>query len=161
MQRKNYILNKRSGFAMIMAIIVVLVISTLMALSLAMTAETGKRTTDLYLYERTVLFSKSATEYGLLKIAQTTPCNWPGENFTIDETDDGVANGIYDVNISVRYVYTDLATCTATGNTNYFSTPITTEEQNGSVLMDVTVSVDPADTLGEPIRYFRRTIQTL
>ena len=36
--------------------------------------------------------------------------------------------------------------------------PITTPEQNGSVLMDITVTSEAGS---EPIRYFRRTIQKL
>src|SRR3990167_7195480 len=117
MQRKNYILKsnphkgragflkKRSGFAMIMAVIVILVISTIMALSLALTTETSKRTTDLYLYEQAVLHAKSAAELALLDIA--------------------------------------------------------TPEQNGSVLMDFTITLHDQTIASEPIRYFRRTIQKL
>lgn len=156
--RNNFKTNHKSGFAMIMAITVIVVIATIMALSLSMTAETSKRTTDIYLYEQSVLYSKSATEYALLQIAENNPCNWTGDNFTIDEDGAGSGIGIYDVNISVQYIYTDASTACAPG-LDYFD--IVTEEQNGSVLMDVTVSVDPSQTLGEPIRYFRRTIQKL
>jgi hypothetical protein len=160
MQRKNYILKsnphkgragflkKRSGFAMIMAIIVVLVVSTIMALSLALTTETSKRTTDLYLYEQTVLHAKSAAELALLNIAQGGPCTTIIP-YTID--------GFYDVNVSLRYVYKGFS-C---GGTNDFFTTLATDEQNGSVLMDVTVSVNDANITTEPIRYFRRTIQKL
>ncbi|QOY55007.1 hypothetical protein HUE87_01820 [Candidatus Sulfurimonas marisnigri] len=145
MQRKNYILKNRSGFAMIMAMAVIVIIATIMALSLAMTAETGKRTTDLYLYEQSVLYSKSAAELALLTIAQNGSCT------TIPSYTLG---SIYDINISVRYVYRGLA-CGGTGD--YFTT-LTTDEQNGSVLMDITVTTTEGT---EPIRYFRRSIQKL
>lgn len=161
MQRKNYILKtdsrqkragfakKRSGFAMITAIIVVLIISTIMALSLALTAETSKRTADLYLYEQTVLHAKSAAELALLNIAQGGPCTTITP-YTIDS--------FYDINVSLRYVYKGFS-C---GGTNDFFTTLATDEQNGSVLMDVTVSVRADQNLStEPIRYFRRTIQKL
>jgi len=69
MQRKNSIL-KHNGMAMIMAIAVIVVIATIMALSMAMTAQTTKRTNDLYLYEQSILMSKSATEYALLQISE-------------------------------------------------------------------------------------------
>ena len=154
MQRKNYLLRKRTGFAMIMAIGVILVVATIMALSLAMTAETTKKTTDLYLYEQAVLLSQSAAEYALLQISQSAPCSVDNLNFTQDS--------IYDINITVRYIYTAPSPCTIIpppGGTDYF--PIATPEQNGSVLMDITVSVNDTTVTSEPITFFRRSIQKL
>lgn len=161
MQRKNYILKtdprqkragfakKRSGFAMITAIIVVLIISTIMALSLALTAQTGKRTVDLYLYEQVELHAKSAAELALLDIAQNGPCTTIAP-YTIDS--------FYDVNVSLKYIYTNPSPCSTA--LTYFE--IATPEQNGSVLMDVTVSVRADQNIStEPIRYFRRSIQKL
>lgn len=151
MQRKNYILKtnfngKRAGIAMIMAIIVVVVISTIMVLSLALTSETTKKTADLYLYEQAVLYSRSAAELALLEIANNGCQNSFSTTF----------DGIYDANITMRYVYTN----TVVGCDKYFD--INTTEQNGSVLMDINISVDPAKGYStEPITYFRRTIQKL
>jgi len=155
MQRKNSILNAlyiqrskralRSGIAMIMAIAAIVIIATIMALSLALTSQTTKKTTDLYLYEQAILLSKSATEYALLRISQVVPCNPNNLNFV---------QGIYDINISILYVYS-----TACGTNNYFT--ITTPESSGIVLMDVTVGVNNATVTSEPIRYFKRTIQKL
>jgi type II secretory pathway pseudopilin PulG len=155
MQRKNNILKaSRNGIAMIMAIAVIVIIATIMALSLALTTKTTKKTIDLYLYEQAVLLSHSATEYALLRIAQdnnsTNPCTFTGANFTQDL--------IYDINISVQYIYTSFP---ATGNAAQRYTTIQTSEQNGSVLMDVSVSVNDDNIASEPIRYFRRTIQKL
>lgn len=165
MQRKNYILKtdshqkrtgfakKRSGFAMITAIIVVLIISTIMALSLALTAETSKRTADLYLYEQAVLYSKSAAELTLLDIAQNGCIN--SKNITFNDVG---GNPLFDANVTMRYVYNGALPATCTNS--YFT--ITTPEQNGSVLMDITVSVrDDANISAEPIHYFRRSIQKL
>ncbi|MFA6196971.1 MAG: hypothetical protein WC656_10055 [Sulfurimonas sp.] len=154
MQRKNYLLRKKSGFAMIMAIGVIVIIATIMALSLAMTAETSKKTTDLYLYEQAVLLSQSAAEYALLQISQNPPCTDEttlGLNFTQDT--------FYDINISLRYIYDSNAPCLTNGGTFY--TNVTTPEQNGSVLMDITVSVNDTNLTSEPITYFRRSIQKL
>lgn len=156
MQRKNNILvsKNRTGFAMIMAIIVLVVIATLMTLSLSLTSETGKRTTDLYLYEQAVLVSKSAAELALLSIAQNGPCTQVIP-YRMDLDGNGViTNDIYDVNINLKYIYKGLA-C---GGTDDYFTTLTTDEQNGSVLMDITVTTNEGS---EPIRYFRRTIQKL
>jgi len=160
MQRKNYLLtlrksqkhSSRNAMAMIMAIAVIVIIATIMALSLAMTTQTTKRTNDLYLYEQAVLMSKSATEYALLQIAEADPCTNLNMAFT--------QNGIYDVvNITTRiqYIYTTPNPCSGT----QIYTTVTTPEQNGSVLIDVAVSVTDTTISTEPIRYFRRTIQKL
>lgn len=134
--------------AMIMAITVIVIMSTIMALSLSMTAQTSKRTTDLYLYEQAQLLAKSSVEYALLKIAQNNPCSYTGED--IEKQDD-----IYDINISVSYIYTNDFSC------DYSYATVTTPEQNGSALIDVTVNVTDTTVSTEPIRYFRRTIQKL
>ncbi len=153
MQRKNNILkSSRNAIAMIMAIAVILIVSGIMALSLSMTVMTNKRTVDIYIYEQAVLLSKSATEYALLRIAEDGPCSHQtGLNFTQDS--------IYDINITMRYVYTTPfpAGCTAAPVTIEVQTP----EQNGSVIMDVRVSVNDEDITSEPITFFRRSIQKL
>jgi hypothetical protein len=156
MQRKNHILRSpyiaRNGMAMIMAIVVIVIISTIIALSLSLTATTSKRTTDLYLYEQSVLLSKSATEYALLQISQNDPCTYTGSSFIQDD--------IYNIKISVSYVYLDTENyCSTNGGTQYAT--VETEEQSGSALIDVTIGVNDPNVSTEEIRYFRRTIQKL
>ncbi len=164
MQRKNNILrmnprNKRLGFAMITAIIVIVIISTIMTLSLSLTAQTSKRTIDLYLYEQGELVAKSAVELTLLEIAKRDPVTNCLNTYTALPFDANITN-LFDVNVSVQYVFTGAVVgCTpySPGGAPMY---ITTAEQNGSVLMDVVVSTK-ADITTEPIRYFRRTIQKL
>ena len=153
MQRKNNILiSARSGMAMIMAITVIVIMATIMALSISLTTTTTKKTVDMYLYEQSILLSKSATEYALLQIAQNPPCSNIDATFTQDT--------LYTIDISVQYIYDAAAPCATNGGTLY--TTVATPEQNGSAVMDVTVSVTPDKNIAsEPIRYFRRTIQKL
>ena len=130
-----------------MAIAVIVVLATITAIALSMSAETTKRSTDLYLYEQSALYAKSAVELTLLDIAGAEPCSITEKNFTIDT--------IYEVNVTLKYIYTAPSPCTESEDT-YFT--VVTPEQNGSVLMDVTVST----TVGtEPIHYFRRSLQKL
>ena len=166
MQRKNNILMSpkykgRNAFAMIMAIIVLIVVGGLMSLSLSFVAQTGKRTTDLYLYEQAILVSKSAAELALLDIAQNAPCTIASQNYRMDLNGNGNTNDdIYDVNVTLKYVYVGAPCGDIDGdgiNDDYFTT-MTTDEQNGSVLMDITVTTNEGT---EPIRYFRRSIQKL
>lgn len=157
MQRKNSILKttprkKRGAFAMIMAIVVIVTIATIMALSLSLTTETSKRTVDLYLYEQVALHAKSAAELAMLEIAKNGCQN--SYSTTLDT--------FYDVNVTMQYVYTGATTNVAGVGCDEYISYITTDEQNGSVLMDVTVSVREDQNIStEPIRYFRRTIQKL
>lgn len=151
MQRKNSFLKKqRAGIALIMAIATIVILSTIMALSLALTAKTTKSTNDLYLYEQSILLAHSATEYALLRIAQDGPCSPTSLNFTQDT--------IYDINISIKYVYTSAAVCADASN-NF--TTVETQEQNGSALIDVTVSINDTTVVSEPIKFFKRTLEKL
>ena len=165
MQRKNYLLRNtrlkfKRGIAMIMAIAVIVIIATIMALSLAMTAETTKKTTDLYLYEQAVLLSNSAAEYALLRISQAPPCSIPNLNFQPDLNGDG--SPIYDINISMYYIFNNPSICTAGGANPYPDFNLTEEATNGTVLMDITVSIPTsANVSTEPIRFFRRSLQKL
>ena len=139
---------------MIMAIAVIVIISTIMALSLSLTATTTKRTTDIYLYEQSELYARAALEKALLRIAgennSTNPCNYIGESYQLDN--------IYDVNVTARYIYTSFpSTC----NIAQQFTTVKTKEQNGSVLLDITIEVNNTNISTEPIRYFRRTMQKL
>ncbi len=156
MQRKNNFLNystkkSRNAMAMIMAITTIIIMSTIMALSLSMTTQTTKKSTDLYLYEQSILLSKGATEYALLQIAQNKPCSKLDESFVQDD--------IYNIDITIKYIYLSDTSCTANDGTLY--TTVTTPEQNGSALIDITVSVTDDTITTESIRFFKRTIQKL
>lgn len=128
---------------MIMAIAVIVTLATIMALSLSLSTQLNKRSTDIYAYEQAALLNKSATEYVLLQIAKNGCQN--GWNFS---------QGIYDVNITAEYIYS-----AASGCNDYFI--ISTPESSGNVILNVSVSVNDPSLLSEPIRYFRRTIQKL
>jgi len=154
MQRKNNILSLhtfkgRNAMAMIMAITVIVIIATIMALALALTSQTTKRTTDIYLHEQAALYSKAAAELALLDIAKNGCTDIYNHTF-------GDAGEIkFDANITMQYAYTSpVAGCTQ------FIT-INTPEENGSVLMDIAVTLHDSNLTTEPIRYFRRTIQKL
>ncbi|ADN09845.1 hypothetical protein [Sulfurimonas autotrophica] len=154
MQRKNSILKRdrhRSGIAMIMAIAVIVIIATIMALAISLTSQTTKRTTDVYLYEQSALLAHGAAEYALLRISQNPPCTDLDETFT--------QGTLYNITINLRYIYDSNTSCIANGGTLY--TTVTTPEQNGSVLMDITVDVNDTTVASEPIRYFKRTLQKL
>ncbi|QOP46350.1 hypothetical protein [Sulfurimonas paralvinellae] len=154
MQRKNSFLRhsahkRRSGIAMIMAIMVIVIIATIMALALALTSQTTKRTTDIYLHEQASLYSKAAAELALLNIAK----NGCSNNYNHTFGDAGEIK--YDANVTMQYIYT----VPIGGCTQYIT--IHTPEESGSVMMDIAVTLHDPSITSEPIRYFRRTIQKL
>ena len=139
---------------MIMAVVIMLVVATITMFTLLQTGQTVKRTADLYLYEQAELHTKGAIEYALFKIAEGGCYN--NLNLTLDS--------IYDINITMSYVYSGAMTNVA-GGTNcdeFISGPyISSPEQNGSVLMDIVVNISATNTGTDPIRYTRRTLQKL
>jgi type II secretory pathway pseudopilin PulG len=137
---------------MIMAITIIVIMATIMALALALTSSTTKKTVDLYLYEQSILLAHSAAEYSLLRIARGGPCSHFNDlTFT--------QNKIYTISITNRFIYTNPLPAGCNANNTY--TSVATPEQNGSVLMDISVSVTDPKVVSEPIRYFKRSIQKL
>ncbi len=151
MQRKNSILKSaRTGMAMMMAISVLVIVATIMALSLSLTTQVAKKTSDIYLYEQAVLLSQSAAEYGMLKLSQANPCSLTPINFTY--------NDIYTVDIDMRYVSTVGSSCDGNISVGKGYINVLDAGTDGTVLMDITITADAGN---EPIRYFRRSIQKL
>jgi len=139
---------------MIMAISVIVILGTIMALSLALTSQTTKKMSQVYLYEQASLLAISAAEYSLFMIAKNGPCfsNYDDLNFQ--------HNGIYNISITNRYIYTNPNPCGGAAFGSY--TASASPDTNGTVIMDIAVSVpDNIGITSEPIRYFRRTIQKL
>jgi len=151
--RNNLRVAHRKGFAIVMAMGAIVIIAGIMAASLSLTSQTSKRTTDIYLYEQAELYAKSAAERTLLQIAANAPCVAPVRNYNLD-------NNIYNINVDLLYIYTAPSPCATASGTDYLSdaNTITTDEQDGSVLMDITVTTNAGT---EPIRIFKRTIQKL
>ncbi len=160
MQRKSHFLkNNRRGIAMIMAIAAIVVLGTLMAMMLSMSADTDKRTLDNYLHEQAMLLTRSATEYALLEISGSNLCNPTSTpvtalNAVYPATG---ATKMFDISITIRYIGLN---CIGNGiaNADYIAN-INTPPSTGAVLMDVIVT--DANLTSEPIRYHRRTLQKL
>ena len=174
MQRKNSILKRRRAFAIIMAMAVIVVIGTIMALSLALTTQTAKRTTDIYLYEQSVLLAKSAAELALEQIAANPICD-PANAASLSLSNiNFLHDGIYNINVDMRYFLPPNLDANGDGIVDYqcantlpntpYSIPTSIGPRGhlyGTVMLDVTVSVNDATITSEPITYFKRTVQKL
>ena len=137
---------KRSGFSLLLAIIIMITIATLMAFMISLTSTTAKQTTDIYASEQTKLLAKSATEFALLAISghdNTQNCI-ENINLTYEKN--------YEVNMTLYYIGNSLPI----SNCQKLSDNISTPESNGTVIIDTFVTFKGSS---EPIRYHRRTIQ--
>jgi len=158
MQRKNNLL-KRNGFAMVLAIGVLVVLATIMALSYALSTTTTKRVVDSYIKKQAELYAKNSAEYILFKISQAANNCQPDDaliTYTLDN--------IYDVEINVDYAYSN-ENCTDNNgdDNNYVSLTNATSDaaEYAYVKIDVTVVVNNGSINSEPIRIFRRYIEDI
>lgn len=145
----------RRGFGLITAIIILVVVSTLMTLMMSLSATSVKQTTDLYFKEQAELLARSAVEYAVLAISgheNNVSCI---ENINITYPDDTTPT--HEMNISMYYIYDQGTTPICS---HILATGIDTNVSNLTTMIDVTVSVNQANTgLTEPIVIHRRTIQ--
>jgi len=151
MQRQIRILrpirmNSRRGFALIAAVFLMIVVSSMMLKMISYTTENTQQVLNDYLQEQAALVAYGATEYTLLHIsAGNTPAT---------------LNMTYPSGTPIFNVTTDITYMWAGG------VPLQTLEQDGTVIIDVTVSsMDAAgnriNDMDVPIRYHRRTVQKL
>ena len=162
MQRKSNFLKPytkvRSGIAMILAIAFLLVTAVLMGIMIRMTAQTTKRTADIYFQEQAHLLAKSATEFTLLAVSGH---NRVGGNCLTSVNIQYPAAGaaaIFDINTTIRYI--GLASLGGTcDGTDSLIDNIVTPESNGTILIDTYVTTSANVNLTEPVRFHRRTMQ--
>ncbi len=140
----------RSGFTLLSAIFLMVLIAVLMMLTLSLSSQTTKQTSDLYLREQAQLLAKSSTELALMAIS--------AHNNTVDCINElnlnyaGVGTG-YDINMKLFYIGNGMPT-----TCNTLDNGIATADSNGTVLIDTTVTYRDTET-NETVRYHRRTIQ--
>jgi hypothetical protein len=151
--------RQRKGIALFTAIAFMLIMATIMALMLSMTAQTGKRGTDIYFQEQAYMLAKSATEYALLAISGHDRAT----NSCINEINSGYqctgGNCVYDITTKIRYIGLSALGGTCDNEDSLIDT-IVTPESNGTVMIDVYVTVDPAQAGNtEELRFHRRTLQ--
>lgn len=142
----------RRGFAIIIAIIFVVLISSLGALALMLSATASKQSADMYVKDQVEIYAKSFTEYAVLRLLThdfNTGCLYEinGDSKTYLATK-------LKLNAKITY-YGKIGTCNGIAlsgdNAN---------KSSGTVMIDVFVTNDTnKDML--PIRYHKRTLQKL
>ena len=138
----------RSGFSMLTAIFILVLIATVMTLMLTLTTTTADKTANIYLKEQTHLIARSATEFALLAASGHDYNSSCLENINLLYDD-------YNVSIQLYYIGNALP-C----NPNHIlANNIATADSNGTVIIDTVVTY-PLNA-DQNVRYARRTLQKL
>lgn len=143
----------RKGFSLLTAILFLVLVATLSVLALSLSSQSAKQTSDIFLKTQAEILAKSSTEYALLAMS--------GHDYSTNclENINSTHNGMFDINISIRYIGNGLP-C----NTNaILSNNLVTNDSNRTVIIDTVVSTKQSltdnGTIPERIRFHKRTIQ--
>jgi len=139
----------RKGFSLLTAILFLVLIATISALSISLSTGSVKQTGDMKLKSQAELLLRSGTEYALLAISGAPNGCLKQVNIKYDTT--------FDINVTMMYIGKGLpANCFPLDNN------ISTPESNRTVIIDTVVTTNPnltPNTIPEQIRLHRRTIQ--
>ncbi|MBD3809391.1 MAG: type II secretion system protein [Sulfuricurvum sp.] len=149
-------IRQKNGFAMIMAIFVVVMVAMGGTLLMQNASLGVKSSTDNYLRIQAELLAESASEYALMNIQDINTSAGQCLNDLNITVNDSSGNSMYDINVILSYSYENTAPgCTSrvlaqnTGSTTM-------------VLIDTSVTTKSSAKLStEPIRIHKRTWQKL
>lgn len=150
----------RSGFSLVLAIMFLVLVATLSMFALSLSATTSKHTTDIFLREQAELLAQGATEMAVQNLlameigsgggTKTCPTTEVASRRIVNTSLARDGATLFDVTVDVVDFIGQIDSC---------GTAIQTPTSVGTVILDVTVTSNPA--LGIPIRFHRRTIQKL
>ena len=139
-----------------MAIVVLIVISTLSALMISLSSSSSKQTSDTYLKEQAELLAQSATEYAILAILGHNNRNSCVENIYI--TYPSASSPMFDINVSLWYIIDP--TQAPTTCSKILSNGLSSNSNSHlTVVVDTRVASSSNLNIHEPIKIHRRTIQ--
>ena len=136
----------RKGFSLLTAILFLVLIATISALSISLSTGSVKQTGDIKLKSQAELLLRSGTEYALLAISGAPNGCLKQVNMSY--------NSMFDINISIMYIGNGLSD----PNCIQLGSDIDTSESNRTVIIDTVVTTNDS-IITEPIRLHRRTIQ--
>ena len=150
----------RSGFNLLMAIFIILILAGASVLTLKYTSISAKHFADSYIKEQAEIFSQSVLETTILKIEGTDRTNKCLTDFNLTSAD---GKFTAEVNISKYYLYgNDYANATGT-DCDSVKKEIQTDESNGYVLINIVVQTNKTNKkIGDfisPVRIVTRSLQ--
>jgi len=158
MKKQQYM---KSGFSLLTALAIIVIMSTVAVLVLNMTSKTVKETVEQYKKEQAVLLAKSYTEYAIMavtandRVNNTCLLNVYGNNVLGDEDDEAG----YNVRVNIFYIGNNVGNC---GSHILSNNVIQTPESPLQVIIDTYVEYKELDNAStEWITYHRRTLQKI
>lgn len=143
----------RKGFSLITAIVFLVLIATISAISIVISTQSVKQTSDIFLKTQADILLRSGTEYALLAISGHDYQN----NGCLNQVN-MTYNNTFDINVSIMYIGNGIPACN-----KILANDINTSDSNMTVILDTIVQTNPNlvanGTITEPIRLHRRTIQ--
>lgn len=143
----------KKGFSLITAIIFIVLIAVFSMLSLSLSSQTSKQTSDLYLKAQAELLARSAVEYAVMAV---TAHDRAATNDCVN-TITATYQNMFNIQVDIRYIGNGLpAGCDIVDGAGAITTP----DSQLLAQMDVYVTSILAGTgTTEPIRFHRRTLQ--
>ena len=148
------VMAERKAFSMLTAIIVIVIMASIGAFVMSLSAKMTKSTTAQYQREQAMLLAKSYTEFAIMAVMSndvTTHC--------LDSVT-GTALGNYAITTQISYIGNNTripASCT-----NILSNAVLTPGSPINIIIDVYVSYnEPDNPSGARLTYHKRTLQKL
>lgn len=148
--------TRRSGFAMILAIFVVVLIALGGVLLMRGGAQESKAVGDNYLRAQAQLLAKSATEYAVMRAQGFNTAGGNCLNQLAIAVQDAGGNTMFNANVSMLYSFRGAKPVGGTCNT--ITPQAVNTGKESTILVDVTVTDNGLAT--EPIRVHERSWQT-
>ena len=150
---------KRKGFAMILAIFIVVLIALGGTLLLSNTALGNKSISNGYLRSQAELLAESATEYTLMRAQGTNTAAGTCLNQLNINVNDANGSKMFDINVSLAYSFRGAAPTNA-GGVHICTTLAESTQKDSMVLIDATVTSDINFT-NETVQVHKRSWQKL
>ncbi len=144
----------KKAFSLITAIIFIVLVASISALSLSLSNINVKQTGDLYFRSQAELLAQSATEFALLGISAHDISALGSCLNSITATFPDANNPIFNIDVKISYLGKGLpASC------NIASNMVENVDSNLTVIIDTMVQTNNKNIAIEPIRSHKRTIQ--
>lgn len=92
----------KKGFSLILAIIFILLVASIGALSMAISSSSAKTSINLFIHEQAKLLADGAAEYAIMKVQQNDFANTCVDKIEINYPDK--QNPTFKANISITYI---------------------------------------------------------
>lgn len=156
--------KQRKAFSLIMAIVVIVLMSTVAALIMNMSGKMIKKTTIQYQKEQALLLAKSYTEFAVMSVMANDRNNtYTTGNDCLEDIDATVGTYPYGYRVRTRISYIGNNQFGQCATTRVLSNSVVTPNSPLNIIVDVYVEYLEADHPDTPkyISYHRRTLQKI